>query len=108
MQEVNYDKILTMQALGLVRRLKAINGKTVVLGLSGGLDSTLALLVCIKAYEILNYDKKNIIAITLPCFGTSKRTYNNALTIAEKLGNTLIEIDISNAVSQHLKDIDLL
>ena len=106
MQEVNYDKILTMQALGLVRRLKAINGKKVVLGLSGGLDSTLALLVCIKAYEILNYDKKNIIAITLPCFGTSKRTYNNALTIAEKLGNTLIEIDISNAVSQHLKDID--
>lgn len=106
MQEVNYDKILTMQALGLVRRLKAINGKKVVLGLSGGLDSTLALLVCIKAYEILNYDKKDIIAITLPCFGTSKRTYNNALTIAEKLGNTLIEIDISNAVSQHLKDID--
>lgn len=108
LKEVSYSKILMMQALSLARRMKAIHCEKVVLGLSGGLDSTLALLVCHKAFEILNIDKKNIICITLPCFGTSKRTYNNALTIANKMGNTLLEIDISDAVMQHLKDIDHL
>lgn len=106
--ETDYKKVLTMQALSLVKRLKAISCKTVVIGLSGGLDSTLALLVCHKAFEYLSLDKKGIICITLPCYGTSKRTYNNALKLAEALGNTLIEIDISKSVSQHLKDIDHL
>lgn len=106
--ETDYLKVIKMQALGLVRRLKAINCHHVVLGLSGGLDSTLALLVCHQAFELLNYDKKNIICITLPCFGTSKRTYNNALKLSNKLGNTLVEINISTSVMQHLKDIDHL
>lgn len=105
---VNFDQILEMQALGLARRMKAIRCRNVVLGLSGGLDSTLALLVAHRAYEIMNEDKKGIICITLPCFGTSERTYENALKLAERLGNTLLEIDISSAVMQHLKDIDHL
>lgn len=105
LKEVDYDKVLLMQALGVARRLKAINCKNVVLGLSGGLDSTLALLVLNKAYDILNYDKKNITCITLPCFGTSNRTYNNALALEKEFGNTLLEINISKAVEQHLKDI---
>lgn len=106
--ETDYDKALQMQSLSLCRRLSAINCNHVVLGLSGGLDSTLALLVCHKAFELLNIDYKNIICITLPCFGTSKRTYNNALTLANKLGITLLDIDISASVMQHLKDIDHL
>ena len=108
LKPADFDQILEMQALGLVRRMKAIRCKNVVLGLSGGLDSTLALLVAHRAYEIMNEDKKGIVCITLPCFGTSKRTYENALKLAEKLGNALLEIDISSAVRQHLKDIDHL
>lgn len=105
-EEIDYSRVLLMQSLGLARRLQSINSKKVVLGLSGGLDSTLALLVAIKAFDILNYDKKDIICITLPCFGTSKRTFNNATALSNKLGNTLIEINISNSVTQHLKDLN--
>ena len=101
-------EILKMQALGLVKRLKAINCKKVVLGLSGGLDSSLALLVCHQAFEILNYNFNDIICITLPCFGTTKRTYENALKLTSPLGVTLLEINITDSVLQHLKDIDHL
>lgn len=103
--EADFEKILTMQALSLGRRLTSIHCKTVVLGISGGLDSAMALLVCHRAYELLSLDAKGIICITLPCFGTSHRTHQNALKIAETLGNTFLEIDISKAVEQHLKDI---
>lgn len=108
LKEIDYNKTLLMQALGLVKRMKAISCKKTVLGLSGGLDSTLALLVLNKAYDILNYNKKDIVCITLPCFGTSQRTYNNAVSLSKEIGNTLLEINISKAVEQHLKDIDHL
>ena len=108
LKAVDYQKVLLMQALGLVRRMKSINCTKAVLGLSGGLDSTLALLVLHKAFSIMNIDFKNIVCLTLPCFGTSSRTYNNALALSKVLGNTLKEINISQAVQQHLKDIDHL
>ncbi len=98
--------ILKIQAHGLIQRMKATGSKKVVIGLSGGLDSTLALLVVNDAYDLLGYDKKDIHAITLPCFGTSERTKSNALELAKILGITLREIDISDSVKQHLKDID--
>ena len=97
--------ILKIQASGLIQRMKATHTKKVVVGLSGGLDSTLALLVINDAYEALGYDKKDIHALTLPCFGTSERTKKNAIELAQGLGITLKEIDISESVKQHLKDI---
>ena len=106
LETVDFERVLTMQGLGLARRLKAINCKNVVLGISGGLDSTLALIVCHKAFDLLSLDKKGIIGITLPCFGTSSRTYNNAYKLSKALGTTLIEINIAESVNQHLKDID--
>jgi NAD+ synthetase len=97
--------IINIQAMGLKTRLKHIGGKCVVLGISGGLDSTLALLVCYRAFELLGLDKKGIIAVTMPCFGTTDRTYNNAVTLSERLGVTLLEIPITAAVEQHFNDI---
>lgn len=99
------EEIITLQAAGLRKRLQHIGTKNVVIGLSGGLDSTLALLVTIKAYDMLSLDKKGIYAITMPCFGTTERTYNNACLLATELGVTLEEINIKNAVEVHLSDI---
>ena len=87
-RDQSFSDILNIQALGLVKRLKHINGKSVVIGISGGLDSTLALLVCILAFDKLNLDRKGIIGITMPGFGTTDRTYNNALELMDKLGIT--------------------
>ena len=86
--------------------VNTIGQKKVILGLSGGLDSTLALLVAVQAFDKLKLPRKNIIAITMPAFGTTKRTKNNAYLLAESLGTTIKEIDISNSVIQHLNDID--
>ena len=97
--------ILTMQAVGLATRIKHIGCKKVVLGLSGGLDSTLALIVTIHAFDRLDMDKRGIHAITMPAFGTTDRTYNNACTLAERYGVTLEEIDIKESVKCHFKDI---
>lgn len=97
--------ILAIQAAGLKARLSHIGASTAVLGVSGGLDSTLALLVTQEAFDQLGLDKKGILAVTMPCFGTSKRTYNNAKTLAECLGTTLMEIDIKASVIQHFEDI---
>lgn len=108
LKAVDFQKVLLMQALGLVKRMKSINCSKVVLGLSGGLDSTLALLVLHKAFTIMHIDYQNIVCLTLPCFGTSSRTHQNALALSKVLGNTLKEINISKAVQQHLKDIDHL
>ena len=97
--------ILTMQSMALVKRLKTVHQKKVVLGLSGGLDSTLALLVSVEAFKKLGYDLKDIIAITLPSFGTSKKTHNNAVLLSESLGVSFREINIGESVRLHFKDI---
>ena len=100
------EDILNMQAAGLYTRLNAIGCKKAVIGLSGGLDSTLALIVTIHAFDKLGIDRKNIIGITMPGFGTTARTKNNSVNIAEQYGCTLREISISNAVIQHFRHID--
>jgi len=99
------EEILAMQAVGLMTRLRHIGCKTAVLGLSGGLDSTLALIVAVHAFDMLGLDRRGIHTITMPCFGTTDRTYNNACTLAEVYGTTLTEIDIRNSVMQHFADI---
>lgn len=99
------EEILTIQAMGLKKRLEHISSENVVIGLSGGLDSTLALLVTIKAFDLLSIERKKITAVTMPCFGTTDRTYNNAVSLARKLKVNLREIIISEAVLLHLKDI---
>jgi NAD+ synthase (glutamine-hydrolysing) len=99
------EEILTMQAVGLMTRLRHIGCKTAVLGLSGGLDSTLALIVTVHAFDMLGLDRNGIHTITMPCFGTTDRTYNNACTLAEVYGTTLTEIDIRSSVMQHFADI---
>ena len=83
------EEILTIQAMGLKKRLAHTHAKTAVVGISGGLDSTLALLVTARAFDMLGRDKKEIIAVTMPCFGTTDRTYNNACDMARKTGATL-------------------
>ena len=99
------EEILTMQAVGLMTRLRHIGCKTAVLGLSGGLDSTLALIVAVHAFDMLGLDRSGIHTITMPCFGTTDRTYNNACSLAKAYGTTLTEINISQSVMQHFSDI---
>lgn len=101
----NYQRVIEIQAMGLVKRLQHIHCHNVVLGLSGGLDSTLALLVCVKAFEILKYEQSGIHTLLLPCFGTSDRTYQNALKLADHFQTTKKEISIQKAVLQHLEDL---
>lgn len=100
------EEILTIQSMGLKKRLQHAWAKTAVVGVSGGLDSTLALLVTVRAFDSLGLDRKNIMAITMPCFGTTSRTYNNSINFANSLGVTLKEINIKDAVNQHFKDIE--
>lgn len=100
------NEILKIQAAGLAQRLKKIGCKKVVLGISGGLDSTLALIVAVEAFNINNYPLDGIIGITMPCFGTTKRTKNNATKLMDELKITSYEIDIKKACEQHYKDID--
>lgn len=99
------EEILTIQAMGLKKRLAHTHANTAVVGISGGLDSTLALLVTARAFEMLGKDKKEIIAVTMPCFGTTDRTYQNACRMAEQLGASLREVPIAEAVSVHFRDI---
>ena len=99
------EEILMIQALGLKKRLQHTNCRNVVIGVSGGLDSTLALLVAVKTFDMLGIDRKNITAVTMPCFGTTDRTYQNACVLIEKLGVTLREISIQEAVRNHFKEI---
>ena len=99
------DEILTMQSRALAKRLKASHSKTAVLGISGGLDSTLALLVTVRAFDYLKWDRKNIFAITMPCFGTTERTKSNATELPLSLGISFDEINIFDAVKVHFKDI---
>ena len=99
------QEVFDIQIHGLIQRLKAAHIKKVVIGISGGLDSTLALLVASMAYQKLGYPSKDIIAVTMPCFGTTSRTKNNALKMMEELNVTSLTVDISDAVKQHFKDI---
>ena len=99
------NEILTIQACGLKQRLEHTRCKTAVIGISGGLDSTLALLVTIRAFGMLGKDKKDIIAVTMPGFGTTDRTYDNAVHMIECVGATLMEINIGESVTQHFEDI---
>ncbi len=99
------EEILTIQATGLATRIQHTNAKSVVIGLSGGLDSTLALIVAVHAMDMLKRDRKDIIAVTMPCFGTTKRTKSNAEILAETYGISFKDIDISKAVIQHFQDI---
>ena len=99
------EEILTIQAMGLKKRLAHTNARTAVVGISGGLDSTLALLVTARAFDMLGRDKKDIIAVTMPCFGTTDRTYQNACEMSKKVGATLIEVAIADAVNIHFRDI---
>ncbi len=99
------ETILNLQANGLKKRLEHIGLKNVVLGISGGLDSTLALLVCVRAFDILGLDRRGIHAVTMPCFGTTSRTYNNAVKLTELLGCSLQTVDIKKSVLEHFKNI---
>lgn len=105
LKEKRCERIFTIQAKGLEKRLAHIGCKDVVIGLSGGLDSTLALLVTYRAFKLLEYDPKGICAVTMPCFGTTDRTYQNATALAKSLGATLREIDIKASVRSHFRDI---
>lgn len=98
-------EILNMQAYALRKRLVHTNAQTAVLGLSGGLDSTLALLVTARAFDIEHIDRKQIRCITMPCFGTTDRTYRNACRLCKEIGASLEEIDIKDAVLRHFTDI---
>lgn len=99
-------EVITLQAEGLRKRLKHINSNCAVIGLSGGLDSTLALLITCEAFDLLKINRKKIVAVTMPCFGTTSRTYNNALLLAKNSGVTLLEVNIKDSVLQHFKDIN--
>lgn len=99
------NDILKMQAVGLMTRLRHIGCKDAVIGLSGGLDSTLALIVTVHAFDMLGLERKGIHSITMPCFGTTDRTYNNACQLAKSYGVSLEEINIRDSVNQHFRDI---
>ncbi len=99
------EEILTMQAMGLKKRLQHIGCKTAVIGISGGLDSTLALLVTARAFDLLEIPRENILSVTMPAFGTTDRTYNNAVLLTKRLGASLREINIKAAVLQHFQDL---
>ncbi len=99
------ELILNIQSHGLAKRITHTHARSIVLGISGGLDSTLALLVSVRAMAIAGRDRKDIIAVTMPCFGTTKRTKSNAVRLCELLGVTLREINIEASVKQHFADI---
>jgi len=99
------EEILSMQSMGLKKRYEHTQAKSAVIGISGGLDSTLALLVAVRTFDLLGLDRKQIYSVTMPCFGTTDRTYDNACKMAKTLGTTLVEVDIKKSVTQHFSDI---
>ncbi len=105
MKRKRCEEILSIQSYGLKKRYEHIGCKKAVIGVSGGLDSTLALLVVVRTFDLLSLSRKNILSITMPCFGTTDRTYENACKLAKALGTTLEEINIKEAVTCHFKDI---
>ena len=105
LRDARCEEILSLQATGLATRLRHTHAKTAVVGLSGGLDSTLALIVLVHAFDMLGLDRKGILAVTMPCFGTTARTKGNAEKLADAYGVTLQTVDIKAAVDQHFADI---
>ncbi len=99
------NEIFCIQTEGLAKRITHTNVQTVVIGISGGLDSTLALLVCVRTFDALGLDRKGIVGITMPGFGTTDRTYTNAVNLMKMLGTTIREINIKDACIQHFKDL---
>lgn len=99
------EEILHIQSAGLARRIEHTHAKTVVVGISGGLDSTLALLVAVHAFDLLERDRRGIVGITMPGFGTTDRTYTNAVNLMKLLGITMREISIADAVTLHFNDL---
>ena len=99
------DDILKLQSYGLKKRYEHTGAKTAVIGVSGGLDSTLALLVTARCFDLLGRDRSDMIAVTMPCFGTTDRTYRNACKLAQTLGAVLKEVDIRLSVTRHFQDI---
>lgn len=104
--EKRCEDILTIQSQALKKRVEHTRAKSIVIGISGGLDSCLALLVMVRTMDLLKRSHQDIIAVTMPGFGTSNRTYQNALTLCEQLDVKLLNISIVDSVKQHLKDID--
>ncbi|MBR2974442.1 MAG: NAD(+) synthase [Clostridia bacterium] len=104
-RSVRCEQILTMQSHALAKRLQHTGSKKAVIGVSGGLDSSLALLVAKRAFELLGKDVADIVAVTMPCFGTTERTLNNSIALARIVGATIKKVDICASVTQHLKDI---
>lgn len=105
MRQQRCEEILSIQSYGLKKRYEHTGLSQAVLGISGGLDSTLALLVTVKTFDMLGLDRRGITAVTMPCFGTTDRTYENACKLAKTLGVTLWEVDIREAVQIHFRDI---
>ena len=106
-KEKRFEEILEIQSSALARRIIHLNNTKCVIGMSGGLDSTLAFLVIVRAFRKLNLDTKNIIGVTMPGFGTTDRTYNNAINLVKEYGATLKEVSIKEASLLHMKDIGL-
>jgi len=104
-RDLRCQEVITLQAQGLAKRIRHIHCQSAVVGLSGGLDSTLALLVTCTAFDLCNLDRSKITAITMPCFGTTDRTYNNACNLAKECKVTLKEVRIADSVRSHMKDI---
>ncbi len=104
-REERCQEILSIQSYGLKKRFEHTGLSSAVIGVSGGLDSTLALLVTVRTFDLLGLSRKGIRAVTMPCFGTTDRTYENACRLAETLGVTLEEVDIREAVEVHFRDI---
>ncbi|MDN5552995.1 NAD(+) synthase [Prevotella sp.] len=99
------EEIFNIQVMGLAKRIVHTNCKSVVIGISGGLDSTLALLVCVRTFDKLQLERRGIVGVTMPGFGTTDRTYNNALSLMKRLGITIREVGIAKSVTQHFEDI---
>ena len=104
-REKRCDEILSIQSYGLKKRYEHTGCQKAVIGISGGLDSTLALLVTVRTFDMLSIDRKNIVSVTMPCFGTTDRTYDNACKLARVLGTTLMEVNIKASVTSHFQDI---
>lgn len=104
-REKRCDEILSIQSYGLKKRYEYTGCQSAVLGISGGLDSTLALLVTVRTFDLLGLERNKITSVTMPCFGTTDRTYDNACSLARLLGTTLREVDIKEAVKVHFTDI---
>ena len=104
-REKRCDEILSIQSCGLKKRYEHTGCQSAVLGISGGLDSTLALLVTVRTFDMLGLERDKITSVTMPCFGTTDRTYDNACRLARLLGTTLREVDIKEAVKVHFRDI---